>query len=146
MLLKRPENLTEKQAVKLNELLQYNLKSDPQPSDEGGLSAILELHLSAWAGKFLDEWCTRAMRSKIEPMKKMARTIREKRELILNWFRADGTDLGRDCRGLQQQTKTDHQKIVRLPHPKSLRNRPLSQPRQPTRARIHPQILLRRHF
>jgi len=44
----------------------------------------------AWAGKFLDAWCTRAMRSKIEPMKKMAKTLRNKRELLLNWFRADG--------------------------------------------------------
>ncbi len=44
----------------------------------------------AWAGKFLDSWCTRAMRSKIEPMKKMAKTLRKKRELLLNWFRADG--------------------------------------------------------
>ena len=30
------------------------------------------------------------MRSKIEPMKKMARSLRDKRELILNWFHADG--------------------------------------------------------
>ncbi len=44
----------------------------------------------AWAGKFLDAWCTRAMRSKIEPMKKMAKTLRNKRELLLTWFRADG--------------------------------------------------------
>ncbi len=44
----------------------------------------------AWAGKFLDAWCTRAMRSKIDPMKKMARTLRNKRELLLNWFRAEG--------------------------------------------------------
>ncbi|MDA0660883.1 MAG: transposase, partial [Planctomycetota bacterium] len=43
-----------------------------------------------WAGKFLDQWYTRANRSKIEPMKKMARTLRSKRDLILNWFRAEG--------------------------------------------------------
>ena len=30
------------------------------------------------------------MKSKIEPMKKVARTLRSKRELILNWFRAGG--------------------------------------------------------
>jgi len=28
------------------------------------------------------------MRSKLEPMKKVARTLRNHRELILNWFRA----------------------------------------------------------
>ena len=30
------------------------------------------------------------MRSKIEPMKAVAKTLRKKRELLLNWFRANG--------------------------------------------------------
>ncbi len=30
------------------------------------------------------------MRSKIGPMKKVARALKDKRELILNWFRAEG--------------------------------------------------------
>ena len=38
----------------------------------------------------MDQWCTRAMRSKIEPIKAVARTLRSKRDLLLNWFRADG--------------------------------------------------------
>jgi hypothetical protein len=41
-----------------------------------------------WAGKFLDEWCRQTMRSRIEPMKKIARSLRQHRELILNYFRA----------------------------------------------------------
>ena len=45
---------------------------------------------AASAGKFLDAWCTRAMRSKIEPMKAVAKTLRKNRELLLNWFRANG--------------------------------------------------------
>lgn len=48
-----------------------------------GLHAI-----SPPAGKFLDEWCRRTMRSRIEPMKKIARSVRQHRELILNYFRA----------------------------------------------------------
>src|SRR6185312_11083123 len=43
-----------------------------------------------WAGKFLDEWTARVMRSRLEPMKKIARSIRTHRPLILNWFRAHG--------------------------------------------------------
>ena len=39
-----------------------------------------------WAGKFLDECQT--MRSRIEPMKKIARSLRNHRELILNYCRA----------------------------------------------------------
>jgi hypothetical protein len=43
-----------------------------------------------WAGAFLDEWCVQVMRSRIEPMKKVARMLRRHRPLILNWFRARG--------------------------------------------------------
>lgn len=43
-----------------------------------------------WAGGFLDVWCHRVMRSRIEPMKKVARMLQRHDELILNWFRARG--------------------------------------------------------
>jgi len=90
LLLKRPENLSEKQAVKLSELLQYNLKSVRSHLMKEDFQTFWTYTYPAWAGKFLDAWCTRAMRSKIEPMKQMARTLRNKRELLLNWFRAEG--------------------------------------------------------
>ena len=41
--------------------------------------------------KFLDTWSTRSLRSRIGPMKKIARSLRRHRHLILNWFRARGT-------------------------------------------------------
>jgi hypothetical protein len=41
-----------------------------------------------WAGKFLDFWCHHTMRSRIEPMKKIARMLRAHRELLLNYFKA----------------------------------------------------------
>jgi transposase len=40
------------------------------------------------AGEFLDKWCTKTMRSKIEPMKKVAKMLRRLRSLLLNWFKA----------------------------------------------------------
>ena len=43
-----------------------------------------------WAGAFLDYWCTLALRSRMEPMKKVARMLRTHEELLLNWFRAKG--------------------------------------------------------
>jgi transposase len=43
-----------------------------------------------WAAAFLDVWCTRALRSRIESMKKVARMLRTHEELLLNWFRAKG--------------------------------------------------------
>lgn len=38
----------------------------------------------------LDYWWFRAMRSRLEPMKKVARMLRAHEELLLNWFRAKG--------------------------------------------------------
>jgi transposase len=90
-LLKRPENLTEKQTVKLSELLQYNLRSVRAHLLREDFQRFWEYVGPAWAGKFLDQWCTRTMRSRLDPMKKVARTLRNHRELILNWFRAKGT-------------------------------------------------------
>jgi transposase len=40
------------------------------------------------AKKFLREWCRRVMRSQIEPMKKIARSLRHHETLLLNWFKA----------------------------------------------------------
>ena len=43
-----------------------------------------------WAGGFLDVWTSMAMRSRLEPMKKVARMLRSHEGLLLNWFRAKG--------------------------------------------------------
>jgi len=43
-----------------------------------------------WAGGFLDYWTERAMRSRLEPMKKVARMLRKHEALLLNWFKAKG--------------------------------------------------------
>ena len=43
-----------------------------------------------WAGSFLDYWTQRAMRSRLEPLKKVARMLRSHEPLILNWFKAKG--------------------------------------------------------
>jgi len=42
------------------------------------------------AGDFLEFWTWRALRSRIEPMKKVARMLHSHEELLLNWFRAKG--------------------------------------------------------
>jgi transposase len=43
-----------------------------------------------WASAFLDYWCQRAMRSRLEPIKKVARMLRAHEDLLMNWFRAKG--------------------------------------------------------
>src|SRR5207253_142787 len=42
------------------------------------------------AGDFLEYWTWRALRSRIEPMKKVARMLRSHEDLLMNWFRAKG--------------------------------------------------------
>ena len=104
-LLKRKENLTEKQAVKLSELLQYNLQSVRSHLMREDFQRFWEYASPNWAVKFLDQWCTRTMRSKIEPMKKIVRSLREHRALILNWFRAKGTVSAGSVEGLNNKAK-----------------------------------------
>ena len=82
--------MTEKQTVKLNDLLKYNLRSVRSHLMKEDFQQFWEYTYAGSAGKFLDRWCSRAMKSQIEPMKAFAKTLRNKRELLLNWFRAGG--------------------------------------------------------
>jgi transposase len=90
-LLKRPENLTDSQTVRLAELLRYNLQSVRAYLHREDFQRFWEYQSPTWAGKFLDEWCLRVMRSRLDPLKKVARSLRKHRPLLLNWFRANGT-------------------------------------------------------
>jgi len=90
-LLKRPENMTKKQSVKLAELVQYNLRTVRAYLLKEDFQQLWEYVSPTWAGRFLDEWCLRTMRSKLEPLKRVARMLRGHRTLILNWFHARGT-------------------------------------------------------
>ena len=74
--------------IKLAELLRYNLKSVRAYLLKEDFDAFWNYLSPAWAGKFLDRWCTRAMRSRLDPMKKVAHMLRSHRELLLNWFAA----------------------------------------------------------
>ena len=104
-LLKRRENLSSKQTVKLRELLQYNLRSVKAYLMREDFQRFWEYESAAWAGKFLDEWCRRAMRSQLDPMKEMARTLRTHRELLLNWFRARGEISNGSVEGMNNKAK-----------------------------------------
>lgn len=88
LLLKRPKNLTDTQQESLTELLRYNLKAVKSYLFKEQFQFFWNYITPYWAGQFLDKWCCRVMRSRIDPMKKVARMLRDHRELILNWFRA----------------------------------------------------------
>ena len=109
-LLKNPENLTDPQTEKLAHLLQYNLRTVRAYLLKEEFQTLWEYVSPAWAGKFLDAWCTKVMRSRIEPMKRIAKTVRRHRPLILNWFRAKGLISAGIVEGLNNKLKVTFRK------------------------------------
>ena len=88
LLLKRKGNLKHKEKGRLRDLLSYNLNTVRAYLLKEDFQQFWEYTSPTWAGKFFDQWCRQTMYSRIEPMKKVARTLRSHRELILNWFKA----------------------------------------------------------
>lgn len=86
--LKRPENLTDSQRTRLSDLLQYGLKTVRAYLLKESFQALWQYTSYHWAGRFLDGWLKQALRSRLEPIKKVARSIRVHKKLILNWFAA----------------------------------------------------------
>ena len=105
LLLKRPENLTENQEARLAELLRYNLRSVRSYLLKEDFQFFWTYVSPSWAGHFLDRWCTRTLRSRIEPMKEVARMLRTHRGLLLNWFRAKGTISSGAVEGFNNKAK-----------------------------------------
>ena len=109
-LLKRVENLTENQAVKLKEILACNLRTVRAYLLKEQFQLFWEYVSPAWAEKFMDQWCRNAMRSRIEPMKRIARMLRSHKPLILNWFEARGQLSLGAVEGLNNKTKANIRK------------------------------------
>ncbi|MBN2315793.1 MAG: transposase [Sedimentisphaerales bacterium] len=84
LFLKRPEKLTAKQDTSLARLLQYNLKTVRSYLLREDFQFFWGYRSAYWAGRFLDRWSSRAMRSRIEPIKQVAKMLRNHREL--NWL------------------------------------------------------------
>jgi transposase len=86
--LKRPENLTDNQAQKLTDVLAYDLRTVRAYLLKDAFDAFWTYTSPYWANWYLEKWCKRAMRSRLEPIKKFARTLRQHRDLLMNWFKA----------------------------------------------------------
>ncbi len=86
--LKRPENLTGKQHLRLREVLRYDLRTVRAYLKVQAFQMLWTYTSPTWAGKFLDAWCADVMRSRLDPLKQVARSLRVHRPLILNWFMA----------------------------------------------------------
>jgi transposase len=108
--LKRGENLKNEQRFRLRDLLRYNLKTVRAYLLKETFQQLWDYNSPAWAGRFLDEWCRQVMRSRIEPMKKIARSLREHRELILNYFGAQKLLCSGVVEGLNNKAKVTMRK------------------------------------
>lgn len=87
-LLKREENLTLGQEQRLADVLQYDLKSVRAYLLKESFQVFWTYTSPYWANWFLKRWCTRAMRSRLEPIKKFVKTVRRHEALMMNWFKA----------------------------------------------------------
>lgn len=86
--LKRPGNLTVKQSKKLGDLLRYDYKTVRAYFHKEAFDAFWQYNSPYWAKWFLKKWCARVMRSRLEPMKKFVKTLRNHEDLLMNYFKA----------------------------------------------------------
>ena len=97
--------MTEKQTVRLAELLKLNLKTVRAYLLREDFQRFWSFTDVRVAEYFLHTWCNRTMRSRLEPMKKIAQMIRRHKDLILNWFAAQGTLSSGAVEGLNLKAK-----------------------------------------
>lgn len=105
LLLKNPVKLSTWQGAKLRELLKYNLQSVRAYLLKEDFQQLWLYSVADHAAAFLKSWCRKTMLSKIEPMKKVARTIRVHQPLIMNWFEARGEISQAAVEGMNNKSK-----------------------------------------
>lgn len=118
-LLKRPENLTDAQSLRLSELLHYNLKAVRADLLKEEFQQFWVYVSAKWAGKFLDHWTTKVMRSRLDRRPHLTRPSRVDLELV----QSQRPNLQRCRRRLKQPSQARLQKTPRLPNLASRRTR-----------------------
>ena len=88
-LLRRGSRVRGRARQKLNALLASKLVTARAWELKEAFGHFWHYRSVIWAGAFLDYWCERALRSRLEPIKKVARMLPHE-PLLLNWFRAKG--------------------------------------------------------
>ena len=87
--LKRMDNLTDGQLTKLADLVHYQLATVRAWLLKESFDGFWHYNRPRWARWFLKKWCARAMRSRLEPIKKFVRTLRRHEDLLMNYFKAN---------------------------------------------------------
>jgi transposase len=109
-ILKRKANLTSQQKFRLRDLLRYNLQTVRAYLLKEDFQRFWDYNSPTWAGMYLDFWIQQTMRSRIDPMKKIAKTLRAHRELILNYFKAKKQFSSGVVEGLNNKVKVTMRK------------------------------------
>jgi transposase len=104
-LLRRGSRLRGRARQKLQALLASKLATARAWELKETFSHFWKYKSVIWAGAFLDYWCFRALRSRLEPMKKVARMLRAHDQLLLNWFRAKGEISAGPVEGLNNKIR-----------------------------------------
>jgi transposase len=107
---------------KLNALLSSKLATARAWELKQTFSHFWKYKSVLWAGAFLDYWCYRAMRSRLEPMQKVAKMLRAHEPLILNWFRAKGEISNGAVEGLNNKIRV----VTRRSYENSATGRPFA--------------------
>jgi transposase len=89
-LLQRGNRVRGQARIKLEGLLQSKLATGRAWDLKECFQYFWKIRSLHWAGTFLDYWTSRALRTRLEPMKRVARTLRKHRPLLLNWLKAKG--------------------------------------------------------
>ena len=84
LFLHRKENLSESQHEKLGAILKMNLRIVRAYLLKESFRRFWDFQSRGWARRFLEGWIDRVMRSRLEGLKRVARTFRQHLELLLN--------------------------------------------------------------
>lgn len=88
LLLKRPKNLRRRERARLRDLVAINLKTVRAYLLKEDFQRFWRYRSVSAATRFLADWTGRAIRSRIAPLKKFARTLRDHQWELQNWFLA----------------------------------------------------------
>jgi transposase len=89
-LLRRGSRVRDHARTKLNALLASQLATARAWMLKNFFAHFWTYKAFVWGGAFRDYWTQRALRSRLEPMKRVARMRRSHEALNLNWFKAKG--------------------------------------------------------
>lgn len=121
LLLRRRGDLGRKQVLKLNELLRHNLSTVKCYLMKEDFQRIWSYKAPWRIGPFFADWIDRARRTRIEPMRKLAKTLEDHAELIFNWFSARGEISAGAVEGMNLKVKLTTRKSYGFRSTKTLK-------------------------